>query len=305
MFIDYYKVLGVNRNASQKEIKSAYRKLARKFHPDLNPNDNEAKKNFQQVNEAHEVLSDPEKRKKYDRYGKNWQHAPEFQEARQRHEQQYSSRGRDPTYMDREEESRFSDFFETLFGGYRGGTGDSGRRVKFRGEDYNAELHLTLRDAYVTHKQELNVNGRKIRITIPAGIDNGQTIRVAGQGGPGINGGPAGDLFIKFSILTDPRFKRLGDDLYTTAEIDLYTAVLGGEAVIETLDGRIKFRVKPETQNGTRIKLRGKGFPVYRSNNEFGDLYITFHVKTPENLTEKEKRLFSELSKLYRERAGH
>lgn len=306
MFIDYYKILGLDRNASEKDIKSAYRKLARKFHPDLNPNDKEAKKKFQEINEANEVLSDPEKRKKYDQYGKDWQHAEEFQRAeQQQHQQQQRRRYSSATtgFPGMDEESGFSDFFENLFGGYSRTSGGS-RNARFRGEDYSAELELSLRDAYTTHKQELNVNGKKIRITIPAGIENGQTIKISGHGSPGINGGPAGDLYIKFSITNDPKFKRLGNDIHTTTEIDLYTAILGGEIILDTLDGKIKINVKPETQNGSKIKLKGKGFPVYKSNNDFGDMYVTFSIKIPQNLTDKEKELYSQLSKINRENPG-
>jgi len=306
MFIDYYKVLGVDKNASQKDIKSAYRKLARKYHPDLNPNNPEAKKNFQQINEAHEVLSDPVKRKKYDQYGKDWQHSEEFERTqtqyRHQYQQQYDHSGRGRGFPGMEDEGEFSDFFESLFGG--GFRGKRNSRVKFRGEDYTAELHLTLKDAYYTHKKELDVNGKKIRITIPAGIENGQTIKITGHGGPGMNGGPNGDLFIRFTIENDQHFKRLNSDLYTNVELDLYTAVLGGEIIIETLDGRIKLQVKPETQNGSKIKLKGKGFPVYKSKDQFGDLYVTYSVKIPEDLSEREKSLFRELSDLNSKRAG-
>jgi curved DNA-binding protein len=297
MFIDYYKILGVDKNASQKDIKSAYRRLARKYHPDLNPNDKDAKKNFQQVNEANEVLGDPEKRKKYDQYGKDWQHAAEFENARQHQghaRQQYGS-GRSERYSPGED-SEFSDFFESLFGNFT--SGERGRRSRFRGEDYTAELQLSLWEAFKTHKRELNVNGKKIRITIPAGIENGQTIKIAGHGGPGVNGGPSGDLFIRFSVLNDPNFRRLGNDLYKNVDIDLYTAILGGEIITEALEGKIKLSIKPGTQNGTKIKLRGKGFPVYKSDNATGDLYITFNIKIPDNLTQKEKELFAELQKI-------
>lgn len=293
MFIDYYKILGVDKNATEKEIKSAYRKLARKFHPDLNPNDKDAKKKFQEINEANEVLSDPEKRKKYDQYGKDWKHAEEFKNAGQYQERSSNMHGQ--SYSGTQFEGEFSDFFESLFGGFKD-TG-RGRQVKFRGEDYNADLHLDLMDAYETHQQMLTVNGKKIRITIPAGIENGQTIKVAGHGGQGINGGPNGDLYITFSITNNPKFKRLGNDLYTKVDLDLYTAVLGGEITIDTLDGKVKLKVKPETQNGSKIKLKGKGFPVYKSEGQFGDLYITYVIKIPTNLTEKQKELFSELSK--------
>jgi curved DNA-binding protein len=293
MFIDYYKILGVDKNATSKEIKSAYRKLARKLHPDLNPNDKDAKRKFQEINEANEVLSDPEKRKKYDQYGENWKHAEEFKNARQYQEQASASQGH--SYQRVHDEGEFSDFFESLFGGF-GGTGRS-RQVKFRGEDYNAELRLELTDAFDTHQQTLTVNNKKIRITIPAGIENGQTIKIAGHGGHGMNGGPDGDLYITFLIANDPKFKRSGNDLYTTADLDLYTAVLGGEITIDTLDGKVKLKVKPETQNGSKIKLKGKGFPVYKSKGQFGDLYITYRIQIPTGLTEKEKELFYELSK--------
>jgi curved DNA-binding protein len=293
MFIDYYKILGIDKTATQKDIKNAYRKLARKFHPDLNPNDKNAKRNFQEINEANEVLSDPEKRKKYDQYGKDWKHAEEFENANQDRSQ--SSAYRERRYSRDQDNQEFSDFFESLFGGFED-TGRS-RSIKYRGEDYNTELHLNLIDAYTTHKQTLTVNGNKIRITIPAGIENGQTIKIAGHGGQGINGGPKGDLYIKFLVANDPKFKRLGNDLFTTTDLDLYMAVLGGEITFDTLNGKVKLMVKPETQNGSKIKLKGKGFPVYKNHNQFGDLYITYMIKIPTNLTEKQKELFSELSK--------
>jgi curved DNA-binding protein len=292
MFIDYYKILQIDKSATPKEIKNAYRKLARKFHPDLNPNDKNAKKNFQEINEANEVLSDPEKRKKYDQHGKDWKHADEFKNENQYREQ--SSDSRRSEYSRSQNEGEFSDFFESLFGGF-GSTGRS-RQSRFRGEDYRAELHLNLIDAYETHKQTLTVNGEKIRITIPAGIENGQTIKIPGHGGQGINGGPNGDLYITFSVENNPDFKRLANNLYTTVELDLYTAVLGGEITINTLDGKVKLKVNPETQNGSKIKLKEKGFPVYKSKGQFGDLYVTYYVKIPTNLTEKQKKLFNELS---------
>jgi curved DNA-binding protein len=292
-FLDYYKILGIDKTATPKDIKSAYRKLARKFHPDLNPNDKNAKRNFQQINEANEVLSDPEKRKKYDQYGKDWQHAEEFEKAKQYQEQSSNSRG--ARYSETQSEGDFSDFFESMFGG--AASAGRSRQVKFRGEDYNAELHLDLIDAYKTHKQTLTVNGENIRITIPAGIENGQTIKISGHGGPGRNGGPNGDLYITFSITNHPNIKRLGDNLYTTIDLDLYTALLGGEITMDTLNGKVKLKVNPETQNGSKIKLKGKGFPVYKNEGNFGDLYVTYAIKIPTNLTEKQKALFTELSK--------
>jgi curved DNA-binding protein len=293
-FIDYYKVLGVDKNATDDEIKKAYRKLARKHHPDLNPNDKEAHKKFQQLNEANEVLSDPEKRKKYDQYGKDWQHAEQFEQARQ--SQQRSSGFGQQTFSGDFDEEGFSDFFTSLFGNAGGGFRQ--RKTKFRGEDYQAELQLNLTDIYKTHQQVLTVNSKNIRITIPAGVENGQKIKIKGHGAPGTNGGPHGDLYITFHIINNTKFGRSGNDLHTSVDLDLYTAVLGGDITVDTLDGKVKLKVKPETQNGAKLKLKGKGLPVYKKNDEFGDLIITFEIKLPTNLTEKQKELFEQLSKL-------
>jgi curved DNA-binding protein len=292
-FVDYYNALGIDKSATPKDVKSAYRKLARKYHPDLNPNDKDAKKNFQRINEANEVLSDPEKRKKYDQYGKNWQHAAEFDASNQYNGQSNASQG--SRYSTGTSGGDFSDFFESLFGGAT--NPGTRRQAKYRGEDYSTELHLDLEEAYKTHKRTLAVNGKNIRITIPAGIENGQTIKIPGHGGTGINGGPNGDLYISFSIANHSKIKRLGDNLYTEAELDLFIAVLGGEITIETLDGKVKLKVKPETQNGSKIKLKGKGFPIYKNEGHFGDLIVTFTIKIPTGLTEKQRVLFTELSK--------
>jgi curved DNA-binding protein len=290
-FIDYYKILGVDKGADSQAIKSAYRKLARKFHPDLNPNDNEAKQKFQQINEANEVLSDPVKRKKYDQYGKDWKHADEFENANR---QQQSAYNRGAQNSEPQFDGDFSDFFSSMFGGATG-QGRS-RQVKFRGEDFNAELQLNLVDPYTTQKQTLTVNGKQIRITIPAGIENGQTIKISGHGGPGTNGGPAGDLYITFSIANHPRFKRVGNDLFTSVDVNMFTAILGGEITIETLSGKVKLTVKPETQNGTKVKLKGKGFPVYKHEGQHGELFVTYNIKIPTGLTVKQKELLKELS---------
>jgi len=294
-FIDYYKVLGIDKNATADDIKKAYRKLARKLHPDLNPNDKDAHKKFQQINEANEVLSDPEKRKKYDQYGKDWQHAEQFEQQRQQRRQNTRQEG-SFSEQDFGDAGDFSSFFESMFGQSSGRGGSS--QAKFRGQDYNAELHLQLTDALNTHQQTLTVNGKNIRITIPAGIEDGQVIKLKGYGAPGVNGGPAGDLYITFQIADHPNFKRIGNDLHTTANIDLYTALLGGETTIDTLTGKVKLKVAPETQPGTKVRLKGKGFPVYKQEGQFGDLYVTYEIKLPTNLTDKQKALFTELSKL-------
>ena len=296
-FIDYYEILGVNKTAGAEEIKKAYRKLARKLHPDLNPNDKEAHKKFQQINEANEVLSDPEKRKKYDQYGKDWQHAEQFENARQQsgagNYRSYNTGAASSGFEDED----FSSFFSSLFGNQAGNTG-GGRRTKFKGQDYNAELQLSLQNAYTTHQQTLTVNSKNVRITIPAGVENGQVIKLKGYGAPGANGGPAGDLYITFVINNDPKMKRAGNDLFMDAEIDLYAAVLGGETTIETMSGKLKLKINPGTQNGTQVRLKGKGFPIYKKEGQFGDLYVVFNVKLPVNLTDKQKELFNQLAAL-------
>lgn len=292
-FIDYYQALGITKSATDKDIKAAYRKMARKYHPDVNPNDKDAQKKFQEINEANEVLSDPEKRKKYDQYGKDWKHADQFQSQGQGRPSGGRSTGQQD-YTGSFSDQNFSDFFSSMFGKSSG----QSRQANYKGQDFNAELRLSLRDVYTTQKQTITVNGKNIRLTIPAGIENGQTIKIKGHGGPGINGGPAGDLLITFSIPNDPEFKRVGNDLYKNVEIDLYTAVLGAEITVDTMSGKVKLPVKPETQNGTKVKLKGKGFPVYKNENQFGDLYITYTVKIPADLSEKEKELFKELSNL-------
>lgn len=297
--MDYYQVLGVERNATVDAIKAAYRKLARKYHPDLNPNDKEAKRKFQEINEANEVLSDPESRKKYDKYGEHWKHADQFEAAEKERGSRQGTAGGPGGQP-------FGDFggggmneedFNDLFGSMFSGGGGRRRQVKFRGQDYQAESHLDLLDARTTHKQTLSVNGKQLRITVPAGVEDGQTIRIPGQGGPGVNGGPAGDLYITFVVKDHPRFKRTGADLHTTLDINLSTAVLGGEAVLETLDGKVKLKVAPYTQSGTRAKLKGKGFPVYKQEGHHGDLYVTYQVKLPVTLTNEQRALFEQLAK--------
>ncbi len=296
-FIDYYKVLEVSKTASEKDIKKAYRKLARKYHPDVNPKDENAKKKFQEINEANEVLSDPVKRKKYDQHGKDWEHAEAYEQAKKQQQSQYSGGGGQQSYSGGFNESDFSDFFESMFGGARTG-GRSSSQTKFKGQDFNAELHLNLTDVYKTHKQVVTVNGKNIRITIPAGIENKQTIKITGHGSLGINGGPNGDLYITFNIKNNTNFRRDGDNLYVNFNLDFYTAVLGGEITVPTFEGKVKLKIKPETENDTKVKLKGKGFPVYKKEGHFGDLYITYTIKMPKNLSTKEKELFEELAKI-------
>ena len=296
-FIDYYKILEVDKKATEAEIKKAYRKLARKYHPDLNPNDKEAERKFKEINEANEVLSHAENRKKYDDYGENWQHAEEFEKSKQ--QRQYQGNGQQGGFGGGgfSGSGDFSDFFESMFGGRASGGG--GRRsAQFKGQDFNAELHLELKDVYTTHKRTLTINGKNIRINIPAGIENGQQIKISGMGGEGSGGGPKGDLYITFTVENHTKFKRDKNNLYATVDLDLYTALLGGEITADTFDGKVKLTVKPGTQNGTKVKLKGKGFPVYKKEGEFGDLYLTYQIQIPINLSEKEKELFTELATL-------
>jgi len=301
-FIDYYKLLELDKSASKADIKKAYRRLARKYHPDLNPNDKQAQARFQQINEANEVLSDPEKRKKYDEYGKDWQHADQYEEARKQQAASggyaggFGGGGQSRSYTGNFDEDTFSDFFEQMFGG-RARAGGSHRGAHFKGQDFNAELQLRLSQVYKDEKHTITVNGKNIRLSIPAGVENGQTIKIKGHGGPGVQGGPKGDLYITFNILNDTAFRREKENLYATEEISLSTAALGGEIHVNTFNGKVKLKVKPGTQNDTKVKLKGKGFPKYKKEEQFGDLYITYKVKIPDHLSENQKELFQELKK--------
>ena len=301
-YIDYYKVLGIDKKATADEIKKAYRKLARKYHPDVNPGDKESERKFKEINEANEVLSNAANRTKYDQYGENWKHGDQYEKA---HQQQRSQQSRGGGYggfsqADFGEGADFSDFFQSMFGGGGGFSGGARGSAsgKFKGQDVEATLNLHLRDAATTHQKTFDINGKKVRLTIPAGVANGQKIKLKGHGNPGHNGGPNGDLFITFNIEEDRQFKRMGNDLSSDLEIDLYTAILGGETLVKTLDGTVNLKVKSETQNGTRVKLKGKGFPVYKKEGEFGDLYVTYVVNMPKNLTDQEKDLFLQLKNL-------
>lgn len=295
-FIDYYKILGIEKSASADEVKKAYRKLARKYHPDVNPGDKEAERKFKEINEANEVLGNAENRAKYDKYGEHWKHGEEYEKAQQQQRQQSQSYG-GFSGADFGVGEDYSDFFQSMFGGAQGfGRSSRGSASgKFKGQDVHAELNLNLKDAATTHHQTFEINGKKVRITIPAGVYDGQQIKLKGYGNPGFNGGPHGDLYITFNIAPDARYERIGDDLRMKVNLDLYTAVLGGDIKIETMQGTVNLKVKPETQNGTTVRLKGKGFPVYKKEGQHGDLFVTYEVKLPINLTEKQKDLFEQL----------
>lgn len=289
-FIDYYKILGISKDATQEDIKKAYRKLARKYHPDLNKDNPNAQEKFQEINEANEVLSNPEKRKRYDEYGENWKYAEELEKQKKRQTKEQSGTREGTFWYSDDNTSGFSDFFEELFGNrYRN------YNRAMRGKDYESELHLTLRQAAEEQKQILNSNGKNIRITIPAGVADGQVIKLRGYGEPGKGDAPDGDLYITFRIKEDPTFKRIGNDLYTTTTIDLYTAVLGGEIILDTLNGKVKVKIKAGTQNNSKIRLKEKGFPIYKQSGKYGDLILSIQISIPTLLTERQKELFKQI----------
>ncbi|TGE21223.1 J domain-containing protein [Hymenobacter aquaticus] len=306
---DYYKILGVDKNATTDQIKKAYRKLARQHHPDVNPNNADAEQKFKEVNEANEVLSDEEKRRKYDQLGADWQRYQQAGAGRGSAGggggfdwSQYAQQGggfggggsNDPFGG-----ADFSDFFSSIFGGSGGRA--SGNARPGAGQDYQAELELTLEDAYQGGPRTLTVNGKKLRITIQPGVEDGQTIRLRDQGGPGRNGGPSGSLYITIRIQPDARYTRTGNDLTMDVPVSIYKALLGGEQVVDTFSGPVKIKIKPETANGTRLRLRGKGFPVYRQAGQFGDLYLRLSLTLPQHLTDEEKALIQQLAHLRNE----
>jgi len=299
---DYYKTLGVAKSSSQDEIKKAFRKLAIKYHPDKNPGDKKSEEKFKEINEANEVLSDPEKRKKYDDLGENWK---QYQQGGNKSSDfdwgRYANRG-GYTYSGDENEfghfgGNFSDFFENIFGG---GTGSNAqqRNSSAKGADLQAEMEISLEEAYQGSARLLNLNGEQLRMKLKPGSYEGQVLRLTGKGGAGINGGVKGDLYITVHIGNHTAFERKGDDLYCDLNLDLYTAVLGGKADIKTMKGQIKITIAPGTDNGKSLRLKGMGMPKYGKQNEFGDLYARINIIIPKTLSEKEIELFKELQKL-------
>ncbi|RTQ48573.1 J domain-containing protein [Hymenobacter gummosus] len=305
---DYYKILGVDKTATKDQIKKAYRKLARQYHPDVNPNDAEAERKFKEVNEANEVLSDDEKRQKYDQLGADWQR---YQQAGGRGGfggqggfdwSQYAGQGGRGGFEGFGGggfgDADFSDFFSSIFGGMGGPGGGARSSRPAAGQDYQADMELTLEEAYHGGPRTVNVNGKSLRLTIKPGVEDGQTIRLRDQGAPGRNGGPNGSLLITFRLRPDGRYVRTGSDLTMDVPVSLFKALLGGEQVVETLGGPVRIKLKPETANNTRLRLRGKGFPVYGQPGQHGDLYLRLQVELPQHLTDKEKDLLRQLAEL-------
>ncbi len=303
---DYYRTLGVGRSAGEKEIKKAYRRLARKHHPDVNPGDKEAQERFKEINEAYEVLSDPEKRKKYDQLGASWQ--------------QWQRTGADPSGFDWSqwfagEPGRvhveyvglddmlgglggFSDFFQAIFGGMASPRTSWRTRTSRRGGDYEQEVEISLEEASLGTTRIISQNGRRLEVKIPPGVETGSRVRMAGQGGDEYGGGAKGDLYLRIKVAPHPRFERQGNDLQTEIPIDLYTAILGGEVRVPTLKGDVMLRIPPETQPGQTFRLRGQGMPDLKHPERRGDILAKVKVKTPRGLTARERELFEELRKL-------
>ncbi len=291
---DYYNVLGVAKTATTDEIKKAFRKLAVKYHPDKNQGDKVAEEKFKEASEANEVLSDPEKRKKYDEVGANWKH----------YEQMHRQPGRRQTTYDTGGNGDFSDFFESIFGGgfgdMFGGAGADPRRAAAarRGQDLEGEITITLEDAYKGSVRRIVVGGKTLDIKIHPGVKDGDKLRLKGKGGAARGNGTAGDLLITTRIEPHKKFERKGDDLYADIDVNLYTAVLGGKTKVETLKGKIQIAVKAGTANGSVLRLKGMGMPVSKDADVFGDLYAKVSVIIPSHLSQKEIALFTELAAL-------
>jgi len=299
-FKDYYKILGVDKNSSADEIKKAYRKLALKYHPDKNENNKTAEEKFKEINEANEVLSDPEKKKKYDELGANWnQYSQQGNRDDSFDWSKWTSQrqGRSNAYSgesDFGDQGEFSNFFESIFGSGFGRRGNA----KTKGQDYQAEIEVSLEDAYSGTARRIEVNGKTLQMKFKPGIKNGQVLRIKEKGGPGMNGGLHGDIYLTLIIPPHPHFERRGDDLYCETPVDLYTAILGGKQLIATLKGGMRIDIPAYTENDKSLRLKGLGMPKFGKPNEYGDLYAKVNIVLPKNLTEKEISLFKELSKL-------
>ena len=300
---DYYKILGVSKDASAKDIKKAYRKLAAQYHPDKNPNNKEAEEKFKEINEANEVLSDTEKREKYDTLGSNWgayQHTgddwKEYAKYAQQGRGQQQYRQGDPFQFygqTGQSGEDFSDFFEAFFGGAR--SSGQGQRSAFSGGDIQAEMPITLLEAYKGSKRTFEIHNEKLRITIKPGSYDGQKLKIKGKGQPGVQGGKRGDLYIILSIQPDSRFTRNRDNLIYKSPVDLYTAILGGKIEVPTLTGVVKLNVPKGSETGKILRLKGKGMPNYTNPSQYGDLLVQLSVTLPKNITSEEEQLFKTL----------
>jgi curved DNA-binding protein len=303
---DYYSILGVAKEATDDDIRKAYRKLALRYHPDKTKGDKAANEKFMEINEANQVLSDADKRKKYDQFGADWK---QYGEAGARQggfdwsKYAAGSGGAQKQRMSPEDfESMFGsgddmDLFDLLFG-ERSGRRQRRRSAAFRGEDLNAETTLTLGEAFHGSTRLIRLDGQTISVTIPPGIDDGQVLRIAGKGMDGGNGGPNGDLYLSVKIAPHPEIHREGDDLQSTIPVDLYTAILGGKALVKTLKGAVKVDIPKETPNHKVLRLRGLGMPVFGRKDASGDLFVTIDIKLPDHLSVEETRLFEKLAAL-------
>jgi len=304
---DYYKILGVDKKASKEEIKKQYRKLAQKYHPDRNQGNKAAEEKFKEISEANEVLSNDEKRAKYDQLGSNWkqyQHAGSggfdfSQWARQGGGKQYRT-----TFEGAFGGSDFSDFFESFFGGGFSGAGfrsNQGHRPgqrHMKGRDYEAQLKLNLTDAYHGTSTMLNVEGEKIKVNIMPGVKDGQKLRVKGKGGKSPTGGESGNLILKIIVTNNTNYTLKGTDLHLTQNVDLYTALLGGKVTINSLKGPMTINISKGTQNGKVLRMKKLGMPIYGKKDAFGDLYVKINVQLPTQLSDEEVALVKQLSDL-------
>jgi curved DNA-binding protein len=299
---DYYKILGVDRNADDKDIKRAYRQLALKYHPDKNPGDKQAEERFKEINEAYEVLGDPEKRRKYNQLGESYR-AWERMGGRPggfdwSQWTQGAPGGMHVEFGDLGDlfGSGFSDFFNSVFGGVPGQQRGGFGRAQTRGRDIEQPVSISLTEAFHGTLRVLQHDGRRLEIKIPPGAKTGTKVRISGKGQPG-SAGP-GDLFLNVKVENDPRFGRKEDNLYSEIEVDLYTAVLGGEEIIPTLSGPVILTIPPGSQNGQTFRLKNRGMPKIRNPKSFGDLYAKIKVMIPDNLSHEEKELFKRLAAL-------
>jgi curved DNA-binding protein len=290
---DYYQTLGVKKDATDKEIKQAFRKLAKKYHPDANPDDPTAEAKFKEINEAYEVLTDAEKRKMFDQFG-----TVNPQEAAYQRQPWGDGGGTYHTNTDFGD-GDFSSIFDSIFGGGAGRgartrtrTDDFGRA---NGRDIEQEVSITLREAYSGTTRMISKGERRVKANVPAGVTTGTKVRLSGEGEPGYGGGRAGDLFLVVQVEPDEQFERKGDDLHTEVRLDMFTALLGGEVEVPTLDRPVKLKVPPGTQSGRRFRLSGKGMPIMRKQGEFGDLYARTLITVPTNLTDEQKQLVNQL----------